>query len=89
MFGGRGGRGRGGGSGLGLGKRAAPGDVQTIRVARRVFVGNLSYRTSWQDLKDHFAQAGKGGSVVAHTLAPTVTSRTDADIHARHVIGPF
>ena len=29
-----------------------------IRVARRVFVGNLSWQTSWQDLKDHFRQCG-------------------------------
>jgi RNA recognition motif-containing protein len=29
-----------------------------ITVARRVYVGNLSYRTSWQDLKDHFGQVG-------------------------------
>lgn len=26
--------------------------------SRRVYVGNLSYRTSWQDLKDHFRKAG-------------------------------
>lgn len=50
-----GGRGRGGGRGL---KRDRNDDVQTIRVARRVFVGNLSWHTSWQDLKDHFGQAG-------------------------------
>lgn len=33
-----------------------------IRVARRVFVGNLSWQTSWQDLKDHFKSCG----AVAH-----------------------
>ena len=27
----------------------------------RVFVSNLSYDTSWQDLKDHFKQAGDVG----------------------------
>lgn len=27
-------------------------------MARRVYVGNLSWRTSWQDLKDHFKEAG-------------------------------
>jgi len=26
--------------------------------SKRCYVGNLSYRTSWQDLKDHFRQAG-------------------------------
>lgn len=28
------------------------------RVARRLYVGNLAYRTSWQDLKDHFKSCG-------------------------------
>ena len=32
----------------------------TVRVARRVYVGNLSFRTSWQDLKDHFREVGNG-----------------------------
>lgn len=31
-----------------------------IRVARRIYVSNLTWRTSWQDLKDHFKQAGNG-----------------------------
>jgi hypothetical protein len=31
-----------------------------IRVARRIYVSNLTWRTSWQDLKDHFKQAGRG-----------------------------
>ena len=26
---------------------------------RRVFVGNLAYKTSWQDLKDHMRQVGE------------------------------
>jgi len=34
---------------------AAGGEVQS----KRCYVGNLSYRTSWQDLKDHFRQIGK------------------------------
>lgn len=29
-----------------------------IRVARRVYVGNLNWRTSWQELKDHFSVVG-------------------------------
>lgn len=29
-----------------------------IAVARRVYVGNLAWKTSWQDLKDHFAKVG-------------------------------
>eukprot|EP00240_Pyramimonas_obovata_P004077 CAMPEP_0118932430 /NCGR_PEP_ID=MMETSP1169-20130426/10209_1 /TAXON_ID=36882 /ORGANISM="Pyramimonas obovata, Strain CCMP722" /LENGTH=370 /DNA_ID=CAMNT_0006875087 /DNA_START=76 /DNA_END=1188 /DNA_ORIENTATION=- len=35
-----------------------PGADNTIRVGRRVYVGNLSWKTSWQDLKDHFKQCG-------------------------------
>ncbi|GAB4821700.1 hypothetical protein N2152v2_008746 [Parachlorella kessleri] len=29
-----------------------------VTIGRRVWVGNLSYATTWQDLKDHFRQAG-------------------------------
>jgi len=29
-----------------------------VEVGTRVYVGNLSYRTSWQDLKDHMKKAG-------------------------------
>jgi len=32
---------------------------ETVRVAKRVYVGNLSWQVSWQDLKDHFRQAGE------------------------------
>jgi RNA recognition motif-containing protein len=31
-----------------------------IRVAKRIYVSNLTWRTSWQDLKDHFRQVGNG-----------------------------
>lgn len=30
-----------------------------VKVARRVYVGNLAWKTSWQDLKDHFVAAGE------------------------------
>ena len=30
----------------------------TITVGRRLYVANISWETSWQDLKDHFRQAG-------------------------------
>jgi RNA recognition motif-containing protein len=30
-----------------------------VKVARRVYVGNLAWKTSWQDLKDHFGVAGE------------------------------
>lgn len=26
---------------------------------RRIYVGNLSWQTTWQELKDHFKQAGE------------------------------
>lgn len=40
---------------------AMGGEAETIeiRVARRIFVGNLSWQTSWQDLKDHFSGVGR------------------------------
>ena len=31
-----------------------------IRVARRIYVTGLPYKTSWQDLKDYFRAAGNG-----------------------------
>jgi len=33
-------------------------ELETITVGKRCYVGNLSWRTSWQDLKDHFRQVG-------------------------------
>jgi len=32
--------------------------AEVVRVGRRVYVGNLSWSTSWQDLKDFFRKAG-------------------------------
>ncbi|PSC76783.1 RNA-binding domain-containing [Micractinium conductrix] len=34
-------------------------EVMEIHVARRIFVGNLAWSVSWQDLKDHFSSAGR------------------------------
>ena len=31
-----------------------------VLVAKRIYVGNLSWRTSWQGLKDHFRMVGNG-----------------------------
>eukprot|EP00629_Pelagomonadales_sp_RCC1024_P017454 CAMPEP_0119261084 /NCGR_PEP_ID=MMETSP1329-20130426/1247_1 /TAXON_ID=114041 /ORGANISM="Genus nov. species nov., Strain RCC1024" /LENGTH=341 /DNA_ID=CAMNT_0007260581 /DNA_START=36 /DNA_END=1061 /DNA_ORIENTATION=- len=39
-------------------KRAKSNEGGVVRVGRRCYVGNLAYRTSWQDLKDHFCQCG-------------------------------
>lgn len=57
-YGGRGGGGRGG----------AP----RVNNGTRVFVTNLSYRTSWQDLKDHgrTARGGRGSERACSTAAP-------------------
>jgi len=56
-----GGRGGGKGSGKSLGKNAGKEafSANVGNVCKRVYVGNLSYKTSWQDLKDHFRQVGK------------------------------
>ena len=29
-----------------------------MRIGKRVFVGNLAWKTSWQDLKDKFRECG-------------------------------
>ncbi len=50
---GRGGRGNGNGNG-----GSGSGSASVINVARRLYVHNLSYRVSWQDLKDHFRACG-------------------------------
>lgn len=36
----------------------APGGDLIVTVGRRLYVSNLAFATSWQSLKDHFAQAG-------------------------------
>lgn len=41
----------------GLGDAEGGGEIQ---VARRIYVGNLSYSVAWQDLKDHFKPVGEG-----------------------------
>lgn len=33
-------------------------DGSEITVGKRLYVGNLQYRTRWQELKDHFAEGG-------------------------------
>lgn len=56
---------------------------ETIRLGKRCFVGNLAWKTSWQDLKDKFREAGnvvytnvmrdddgKGAEVTQFTLLP-------------------
>ena len=36
------------------------GGGEVIRVARRVYVSNLAYKTTWQELKDFMRAAGNG-----------------------------
>merc|ERR1711991_364423 len=54
-----------GGGGLGKASRGRmsspddkPYDVDESEVTNRLYVGNLDYSTSWQDLKDHFKPCG-------------------------------
>jgi RNA recognition motif-containing protein len=35
-----------------------PEEVKEVKIGRRCFVGNLPWRTSWQDLKDKFRECG-------------------------------
>jgi len=35
------------------------GKISETAAERKVYIGNLSYRTKWQDLKDHMRQAGE------------------------------
>ena len=58
------GRGKGFGAGKGKGgfgggKGYSSGDSGAAAPGTKVYVGNLSWETSWQDLKDHFRQAGE------------------------------
>ena len=36
----------------------AEGGEGVVRIGKRVFVGNLAWKTSWQDLKDKFRECG-------------------------------
>ena len=65
--GGRGGRGGAGRQPRGINKRTKMGNNAVgsgighggqVTVGRRLYVANISWETSWQDLKDHFRQAG-------------------------------
>lgn len=31
---------------------------ETVRIGKRCYVGNLAWKTSWQDLKDKFRECG-------------------------------
>jgi len=63
---GRGG-GRGGGRGAGRGGRtrgggrnfSQPDNEDPVPEGTQLYVGNLSYSTTWRDLKNHFSQAGE------------------------------
>jgi RNA recognition motif-containing protein len=57
--GGGGGRGgRGGGRNFGGGRGGAAGGGGGIDSGTQVYVGNLSFDTTWRELKDHFRQCG-------------------------------
>jgi len=56
--GGRGGGGRGGRGGRNRGGRNF-GNEESVSEGTQLYVGNLSYDTTWRDLKDHFKQSGE------------------------------
>jgi RNA recognition motif-containing protein len=70
-----GGGGRGGRGGRGGGARSAPSSVPSssptsaVVPGTSVYVWNLSYETSWQELKDHMRQAGNVNSATILTNA--------------------
>ena len=47
-----------GGNGIGRGGGGRDGGKVGAATGSRVYVGNLSWETGWQDLKDHFRAAG-------------------------------
>merc|ERR1712021_24363 len=55
----------GGGGGRGRGSRNRNrggrnfGNEETVPEGTQLYVGNLSYDTTWRDLKDHFKQVGE------------------------------
>ena len=62
------GRGYGRGADGGHGPSGGP-----VSIGRRVYVNSLAYETTWQELKDHFKQAG----AVVHADVLTVRGATD------------
>lgn len=50
---------RGGGAGGGGGGQANGGGGGANIAGRQLYVGNLSFETTWADLKDHFRSAGE------------------------------
>jgi len=56
--GGRGGGGRGGRGGRNRAGRNF-GNEESVSEGTQLYVGNLSYDTTWRDLKDHFKQSGE------------------------------
>jgi len=58
----------------GGGKRSKTGGKTAVAVGRRVYVSNLSWETTWQDLKDHFRNAGQ--VVFADVMKETGSDRS-------------
>lgn len=50
-------------AGEGAGGSVAGSTAEGTGNNRRVYVGNLSWGTAWQGLKDHMKQAGEGASL--------------------------
>jgi RNA recognition motif-containing protein len=75
--------GRGGGRGRGGGGRGGYGSGETGESSGlQLFVANLSYDTSWQDLKDHFKQYGDVERADARRGVGTVRFTKNEDAQA-------
>lgn len=63
--------------------------AQVIKVARRVYVGNLSWTTTWHSLKDHFKNvsilldAVQERYRLAGNQAPCIDYRLGSELPAR------
>ena len=53
-------------------------DSSVMRIGKRCYVGNLAWKTSWQDLKDKFRDVGN--VVYANVM------RDDGGMHGSHQI---
>jgi hypothetical protein len=49
---------------------AAPAGEGGVRIGKRCFVGNLAWRTSWQDLKVRAMQTSRCASPLGRTAMP-------------------
>ena len=56
---------------------------EVVRIGKRCYVGNLAWKTSWQDLKDKFRECGN--VVYANVMKDDAGARRARRSFARHV----